>query len=86
MVSPKLLISMALEGQVQYLYEKFMRILDQNSIISMCISDNRLTYCRQKFEEEILIEKQEPKCRIWNGEDVEIRTNQLSDLRGNSHG
>ena len=49
----------------------------------MCMSDNRLTYHCQKFGEEILIKKQEPKCHIWNNEDVENITNQLSDLKGN---
>ena len=44
------------------------------------MSDNRLTYYRQKFE-EILVKKQEPKCRIWNCEEVEDLTNQLCDSK-----
>ena len=60
-----------------------MRTLNQYIYVqSICMSDNRLTYHRQKFEEEILVKKQEPKCRIWNCEEVEDITIQLCDLKG----
>ena len=35
------------------------------------MSDNRLSYHRRKFEDEILVTKQEPKCRIWDQEEID---------------
>ena len=46
------------------------------------MSDNRLTYHSLKFENEVLAKKQEPKCRIWNNEEITHIIEQLCDPSG----
>ena len=46
------------------------------------MSDTRLSYHRCKFENEILVKKQEPKCRIWDKEDINRVVEQLCDQNG----
>ena len=46
------------------------------------MSDSRLSYHRRKFEDEILVKKQEPKCRIWNKEDMNHIIEQLCEQNG----
>ena len=49
---------------------------------SYCMSDNRLKYYCLKFENEVLARKQEPKCRIWNNEELQHIIDQLCDPSG----
>ena len=46
------------------------------------MSDIRLNYHRLKFANEIFTKKQEPKCRIWNNEEIQHIIEQLCDPSG----
>ena len=65
-----------------YIYTIYHNIIPIISHLFIRMSDNRLSYHSLKFEDEVLAKKQEPKCRIWNNEEVTHIIEQLCDPSG----